>query len=525
MFTDCVRRVQPAFELTDLNAGPIAQICRRLDGLPLALQLVAARSKVLGPKAIAARLDQALDVVSNQRSASPRQHTLRETIAWSYRLLDEEQRRILRGLGVFAGGGDLDAVAAVCGEPTTTRSSDGLLEALSSLVDASLVNVVEAADGEPRFTLLETIRAFARDEMRGAGELQAIQERHASHFVDEAEALAATINGPSFVSVVGQFAVDYDNFREALAWATTPGSSTSPGHDANALGLRLIAALMRYWRLAGLNAEDKWWTERILEVAAAVDSAAYGRVLERLAVHRMSTNPAEAKELARKVVEIGRRVNDERLVANSLVTLGDIHIQVEGDREGGIALYKEAWPHAQRSEDADAQANVLEGLCEVSTLSGDFEGALTQVAREEELMRARDNPLDRLRHEHGVAWVQRRAGRPEQALDWIQRAVRSALAIGFAYANGMTYVAEDYACILADLGQAADAARLLGAADARRERIDAPRAPYVEADIEPSISKARAVLTAREWEDAYGEGRQQQLEDALTVAHRRTEAM
>ena len=160
LFVQHARMVQPDFALTADNAADVVAICRRLDGLPLAIELAAARIKLLSPQALLARLDTALDLVGDYRPAATRQQTLRDTIAWSYQLLTPAQQQFFRRLAVFAGGADLSGVAAVC-----DQASDEPLDLVADLVDASLLAVADDADGEPRVHLLETVRTFALDEL------------------------------------------------------------------------------------------------------------------------------------------------------------------------------------------------------------------------------------------------------------------------------------------------------------------------------------------------------------------------
>ena len=246
LFVERARRVRPDFVLTDGNAGAVAELCRRLDGLPLAIELAAARLKALSPEALLARLDLRLPLLTGgPRDAPARQRTLRATIAWSYDLLPRSEQVLFRRLGVFAGGCPAEAVAAVGGAPAP-RPSDGLLDGLTSLVDKSLLlrdeapEAPEAPEAHPRFRLLETVRAFALEELERAGERPAAERAHARYFLEFAERAAP---GPAaaggWFDRLDRLDREHDNLRAALRWWVAAG-------DAGR-ALRLATALGWFW--------------------------------------------------------------------------------------------------------------------------------------------------------------------------------------------------------------------------------------------------------------------------------------
>src|SRR5262249_47031897 len=242
MFVDRAQAVRASFALTVENFSDVASACRHLDGLPLAIELAAARAKLLGPRALVARLDKSLDLRGPGADRPTRQQALRDTIDWSYQLLPSAQQALFRRLGVFAGGADVEAVAAVWagGGDSATQDAD-LVDLVADLVDASLVTVAEDDDGEPRFRLLETVRAFALDALGDADGLYAVRWAHAAHFVDVANRL-------DFLSIWGSreqalrgnrlFESEWNNFREAVAWATARPAEPEPDSSGRlALGL------------------------------------------------------------------------------------------------------------------------------------------------------------------------------------------------------------------------------------------------------------------------------------------------
>jgi predicted ATPase/class 3 adenylate cyclase/DNA-binding SARP family transcriptional activator len=209
--------VQPGFTLTEGNVADVVEVCSRLDGLPLAIELAAARIKLLTPRALLARLDSALDIVGPGAHRPARQKTLRNTIDWSYQLLNTDQQALFRRLGVFTGSADLDAVTAVTAD--IVGHSDPL-DLITHLVDASLATMVPGPGGEPRIDMLEIIRSYARDLLATTGELDTARRRHAQHYLEVIQRLSLLLFGEQHLVARTSFETDHDNFRQALAWAT-----------------------------------------------------------------------------------------------------------------------------------------------------------------------------------------------------------------------------------------------------------------------------------------------------------------
>lgn len=249
LFIQHAQMVRPGFVFTADNAADVTGICRGLDGLPLAIELAAARTRLLTPKALLARLDQALELKDTGVDRPSRQQTLRQTIAWSHDLLDPAHQLVFRRLGVFAGGADLDAVAAVTADCPQTAD---LLDVVAELADSSLVTIGEGADGEPRVGMLETVRAYARDQLRAAGELDPVQRLHAEHF-------AGLIAGAGvglyheYDRWMALLDAEIDNIRTALGWSHSTGDPE--------LGARMLADLGHYWGwgYSGALAEGSRW--------------------------------------------------------------------------------------------------------------------------------------------------------------------------------------------------------------------------------------------------------------------------
>ena len=274
LFVQRAQAVHPTFALTEATAPAVAEICVRLEGVPLALELAAARSRVLSPQAVLARLDQRLGLLTGGAVNAPeRQQSLRAAIAWSYELLPPEAQALFRRLGVFVGGCTLAAVAAVC-QDEATRSGSGevpLLDHLATLVDQSLLQPTSSAEGEPRFTMLETLRAYALEQLDAAGETALVRQRHATYYVHLAEHAAPHLWGPDQAAWMERLEAEHDNLRAVLAWSRTPVGEA-------ALGLRLAAALHEFWYWGGYISEGRAWLEGVLarQYRGGVDPASLG---------------------------------------------------------------------------------------------------------------------------------------------------------------------------------------------------------------------------------------------------------
>ena len=266
LFVRRAREVRPGFELREDNAAAVEEVCRRLDGLPLAIELAAARSKVLAPTALLARLNQGMEILSGgPRDQPARLQTLRAAIAWSYDLLTGEEQRLFRRLGVFAGGFTLEAAEAV-GERgskdglRSPGSSASVLDLVGALVDSSLLRSEDGGDGEPRCTMLETIRGFAVEQLERSGEGPAARDRHAAYFLALAEeAEPSLFGGRAQAGWVTRLEQEHDNLRAALGWVE---SDVRPESDG--VGLRLAGSLAWFWYVLGHLREGNGWLERAL---------------------------------------------------------------------------------------------------------------------------------------------------------------------------------------------------------------------------------------------------------------------
>jgi predicted ATPase/class 3 adenylate cyclase/tetratricopeptide (TPR) repeat protein len=306
--------VQTDFALTEDNAAVIAELTARLDGLPLALELAAARIKLFPPEALLARMGKRLQVlISGSRDLPARQQTLRATIGWSYDLLAPAEQILFQRLGVFLGGWTIDAADAVC--DTAGDLGAAVLDGLASLVDSSLVQRTAGADGEPRFTMLETIREYALERLEESG-AAAIRERHAQIFLGLAEAAEMQLRGPQQLAWLNRMEADHDNLRAALAWSQAPLGDVE-------LGVRLASALWEFWLIRGYFGEWRRWLVDVLVPNHTASTAVRARALTRAAIlAAYKGDLLQAWEMSRQGLRLALRIEDQETAALATALLG-----------------------------------------------------------------------------------------------------------------------------------------------------------------------------------------------------------
>ncbi|MFN0152641.1 MAG: protein kinase domain-containing protein [bacterium] len=403
-------KVKPGFALTAANASAIAAICRRLDGLPLALELAAARVRILEPAALLQRLDHALDLLtSGDRDLPVRQRTLRATISWSYSLLDATEQQLLRRASVFHEGWTLEAMERVCyGEDDRHRALDDL----DSLVEKGLVRVVGSGE---RYALLETIRAFSAEQLHAGGEVDAIRQAHADYFVEFASVVASDIFGIGQLDAVRRARGDNANTLAAIQWL----SVRARAGDAAALekGLLLCGNLDWFWHIGGQHFTARLLLDPLLGLAADAPPSR-GRALSRLAAGMVSTTTGEWERSRGEwagAYEDGKAVGDAAAAAEGIMGVGYCNLSlgnmdearaaldegiarsaggvadfihalsmsikgmllfVTGDLDSGVALVEQARRIHERMNDREGLGVALSFLAQMTFAKGDHDGAL-----------------------------------------------------------------------------------------------------------------------------------------------------
>lgn len=364
LFVQQAAAVKPGFTLTPENASAVTEICARLDGLPLAIQLAAARIKLLSPAAMRGRLASCLQLLtSGARDLPARQQTLRQTIDWSYDLLSDAEQKLFRSLSVFAGGFTLEAAESVC----DTRQDLGLdvLDGLSSLVDKSLVRQVEQSEGEPRFRMLETILEYGLEKLAVSGEENLIRKAHAAYFVVLAEDAATEKEASEIKRWMDRFEAEHDNFRAALDWLTE-------GKHAE-WGLRLATALFRFWEMREYFAEGRQRLEAVLHLppAPALETARMRALFAAgvLAANQLDYDASE--RLFRENLEIARNQKDKQSLAISLNALA-VSNRDQGKLDAASALFEESLKVWKELGDRSAVARALSNLATVRKFQGNY---------------------------------------------------------------------------------------------------------------------------------------------------------
>jgi predicted ATPase/class 3 adenylate cyclase len=516
MFVQQARLVRPGFAVTADNAADVAAVCRRLDGLPLAIELAATRSKLLSPHALLARLDTALDLAASGSTVQRRQKTLRDTIAWSYELLDQRQQMCFRRLSVFAGGAHLDAVAAVV---TDRDNGTDPLDLVADLADASLVIVGEDAEGEPRIFMLETIRAYALDELRRSGEDTDARRAHALHFISLAERWFEEIHAfdaERLLRARRQFEPEVTNVREVLTWALSPDEPRLPSAERAWLGLRLSEAVSASWLDGGYIAEARQWLTRAVELAPGADSRELGRsLMELAALEWLSGNHMAARAAALRSAEILRRIDDTVALPWALMWQSRA-VRSLGDYDEARRCVQEVIDLSRDAHDASLEAQAVRELAMLEVLEGNLERALELQLGAVALYQEIGDDFWVLVGRWDSACTLRLLGRLDEARRVMAEVVPQTVRV--TNPNDRTLLADDYAALLSDLGHHAAAARLIGAADARREQDGTRRDTAQEAQFGQAFANAREALPADVWDREYQSGAAMTVEDALTAA-------
>jgi len=369
LFADRAVAADPAFVLTTDNAAVVAEICRRLDGLPLAIELAAGRARVLPPEALLARLDRRLDLLAETHGDRPhRQQTLRATIDWSYQLLEEETRSRFRALAVFRGTWSLSAAAAVC-----NRADDvAMLSELGTLVDAGLIEPTGPVGGDQRFRMMESLREFALEQLTAHGEEETCRDRHARCVHSLAVEAAPHLQGRHQIQYLDRLEADRDNISSALRWLEASGQIDR--------GLRTAALLWRFWHLRAHLGEGRALLEGLLAAPTAkLEPTVYGDGLSALGgVAYWQLDYAAAQRCYEEALAAYRRAEAQHGIALSHYNLG-FTAAYAGDNASARRHFNEALADYEKLGDHLGRGNALGGLALVDRATGDYERAQQQA--------------------------------------------------------------------------------------------------------------------------------------------------
>jgi len=507
LFVELAQLVRPGFRLTDDNVAAVVAVCRRLDGLPLALELAAARTKLLSPRALLARLDQAWEPTASGHRPG-RHQTLRATVGWSHDLLSPDLQVTFRRLGVFAQGADLEAAEAV------TCAADGL-EALTSLVDASLVKVDEGVQGVPRLRLLETVRRFAVERLEAAGELDAVRRGHAEHYLAVAEAAEQELRGPRLMWARGVLEADMANFRAALEWSLGDGADPADA-ERTAIGLRLCGALSFYWYTTGYVAEGREWAGRASALASAEQGPELGSVLHTFGILLLQQGEHQrGRDILAKALRIWRQVGDESEIAKELNSLGVAYRNL-GDHARAQGLFEQSIATAQRIDHKQRLSAALTNLGVLEVDAHHPERAIELFRRAEAVDLERGDEWGVVADRLNQVGAQIEAGRIDDGLAMLRAVSAQALSLGDTDLTAS--VIEFFSICCGANGDPRRAARLSGAAAALREQAQIPLPEPDVAYFTRHFEPVRAALSTSEWDDEAANGRALTAAEALEVA-------
>lgn len=548
LFVDRAQAADTRFSLSDDNAPIVSEICRRLDGIPLAIELAAARVKVLSIPNLAQRLNERFKILTGgSRTALPRQKTLSALIDWSYDLLTPQERRLFNSVGIFAGGFSLDAATAVCAGEGLDEID--MLDLLSSLTDKSLV-VADTAGDQERYHLLESTRAYALEKLAATGQRERLARRHGEYFRDQAQEADKRYGTGSTSAWLDNVELELDNYRAALEWGL------SQGHDT-VLGASIAGALERLWFQGGLAAEGRYWIERALERMLVAENpqvaARLWRALARLYSAKRTCEAAnravslyesvgdgyggararvhhafglyqtgrldEASETNIRALTALRELGDKSGVARCLGQQAGI-ANSRGDFAEGRDLYAQSLAAYRALGDELGAAIMLGNFAELEFADGYAEKALRFVSEALEIHSPRR--VDAML----LAMLTNDRAAYRIALGEIEGARRSAgEGLNFARqaqaANLIANVLQQFALLTTLCGQQKRGARLLGYVEVQLNELGLKREPVEEWSYRKLIASLREHLSEADMERLAAEGaawsEDQAVEEALKV--------
>jgi len=545
LFVERGRAVHPNFALTDDNASTVAEICRRLDGLPLALELAAARVKILAPQAILARLDDRLKLLTGGARDLPTRHqTLRNTLEWSYGLLKPDEKTLYARLSVFVGGFTLEAAEAVC----NPEGRLDILEGLTSLVNNSLLRQEDTAEGEPRFGMLETIRAYALERLEDSGEMEALRQQHAQYFGDVIlNKVGWQLYSAKALYWLNWLEPEHDNIRATLTWCLTVPQGIE-------LGAGLVYGLSWFWYRRGYLIEGRMWAERVL-ASPAMQPASPHRALallssgllavwqgkqdiglaqlqESLAIEQRLEDEQWVAPLlmanAVALINMGRDSDAQPLLEEARVTfkeqnqasfhaftivhLGNAELGL-GNPEQARALHDEALAEARAIGENWMVAFALNNLGEVARTLGQYDLARTYYEECEALLSSTGDKGDLARFAHSLGYVAQYEGDYARA----ETQFRKSLAMFRRLGNrrGIAECLAGLAGLRARQGQPQWGATMLGAAETLLQATGGAWWPADRVEVDRNREIIFSSLDEAELMAAREKGQAMTLEQAL----------
>jgi len=547
LFAERTRAARPDFALNADNIHAVANICAQLDGLPLAIELIAARIRWMSPQTIFERLSGQFTLYADgMRAVSARQKTLHNAIVWSYNLLSPEEQNLFAGLSVFSGGFTLHAAESIFSRTSTTKTVSDLI---SSLLDKSLLQGTLDESGEPRFTLLVTIQQFALDHLRRMGSEEEIRSWHLAYFLELAEQAYQKMYGPDQFKWLDRLELEHDNLR--VAWDYAIASNAE-------FAFRLVPPMDSFWAMRGKSSEGQEWMTKLLPLTEQWrHSTRLPRVLVSAArLELTQSNIVEARRLLEEALPLARRSEDASVIARTLLRLGrTLHLQHEYDAarpfiEESLFIYQglqDQWGiatamfrlaalnvdqghHAEAEDlyakslakyrllgDKYSEAYVLNFWGELARLQGNYEHAVKFYEEAMEIFREHRNPA-LVFPLYNLAWVSLHAGYHHQAWALFEESLELVKEVNDK--DGIACCLGGFAGVLGTIGKLEEAARLFGTVESLDESIGiAVRVdPSDQREFDYYIGAVRGQLDAAAFEKAWQEGRAMTMEQAIAYA-------
>jgi predicted ATPase len=505
LFIQRARSAHPGLIVTDESAPAIAEICHRLDGMPLAIELAAARLKILSPEALLARLASRFEVLQGgTRDLPERQRTLRGAIDWSHDLLDEVERRVFRRAAVFAGGSTLDAMEAVCAEESDADAET--LDVIASLLDSSMLTTSTSVGGDVRIGMLETIRAYAAERLHESGETPSIRGRHAEYYCALTEEVKPHLVGADEPRWADRLLTERGNLRLALEW--------SAESDVE-LGLRLASSLFRFWEAHNMIVEGHRWLTRLL-ARPSPTSFARGAALHAAAALGSYLGEYEtSREYGCQALSVFEQLGDERGMATALNELGVLasyegdFVEAEGFLEASLVIKK-------RLGDDWMTANSTMNLGLVAGWRGDHARGYELHTEGLTLFEKAGERIGIAIANHNLAHAAMRLGRLDEALERHVSSLRLFDEIGDT--DGCAESVEGLAMLANACDDCARAAQLFGLATRLREESGTQSPAPQRDEVERELELARGRLEASEFEASRHAGRELTVDEAIALA-------
>ena len=506
LFLQRARAARPRLEVDEDELQAVAQICVRLDGLPLALELAASQVKIFPPSILLQRLEDRLGSLPRGPLDLPeRQRTLRRTIEWSENLMSAAEKTVFTQLGVFIGGSTLDAIVQVCGHAIT----ESMMNLMISLVDKNIIMTRESHDGEVRFLMLETIHEYAQERLSTSDDEEEVHRSHAAYYTDLAIRAGNEFRGARQVYWNNRLRAEQDNLRALLTW--------SLGGKENIYGLRLVAALSEYWYYNGFAAEGLYWTELALEKADEATPSLRAGVLCTAGYLSYNLNDLhKGKGYLHRSLSLYRKIGDKRGAARSSVLLSIMGVDMPQEIQKSIGLAQESLVVFRELGDKPGISLALNILGELKRVEGDYDSARQYYEECLEIVKETGERLREAMQYHNLGLIATHQNQPQLAEILMKQALIISIELDNNYhlASGISSLAGP----AVSLGYSKRAAQLLGAAYAAMESLGTNQQPADQVEVDRFTDEVQKVLGEEQFSQAWRKGLAMTIQEATDYA-------